>query len=176
MEATAKRKGPAKDPMGTDDLVRRSGLKVLDGSHQSQAERDSYEPFGKHGTFGALGLTDPTAKVKVGVRGRPPITDRECLKVAAFYVRRMSARSRKPSAETATRFEITLPRVKVILAEARRRQLLTKTEMGSAGGELTPKAKTLRGHPTLLNKPKPARLGQSKKAGSKRRRNSLNNQ
>lgn len=71
-------------------------------------------------------------------RGRPRLPDRFYAQVAAAYVARVDAGSRRPIADAAADLNYSPGYIRGVVSKARDRGLLTPAVQGRIGGELTP--------------------------------------
>jgi hypothetical protein len=109
------------------------------------AEGRERELFGPGGLLARHGLDVlPEARSRRGQRAMSSAErERYLAAVAAEYAGLVAAGERVPTAVLAGRLHYTAGRVRQLLAEARRRGLLTGTQRGRAGGTLTDKARAL---------------------------------
>jgi hypothetical protein len=74
-------------------------------------------------------------------RGRPPIrSEAFYAKLARDYIERVAPGSPRPTTDIARRRQLPQSKVRDMLHEARRLELLSSTGRGRSGGGLTPKA------------------------------------
>jgi len=73
--------------------------------------------------------------------GRPPLSDIQYARLAAYYVGRCERDSHSPIVDTAQHFKIPTEKARAQLHQARVRGLLTHPTQGAARGVLTEKAK-----------------------------------
>lgn len=90
--------------------------------------------------LGGLGF-DP--EVKPRLRGPSGWSDAEYVRLAQQYLERCKAGSRSPVKDLAKAHGMTEVAARAALHRARQRGLLSRQKQGKAGGELTPRAKTL---------------------------------
>lgn len=91
--------------------------------------------------LGALAGQTFTLSTLEPKRGRPPIRSEQFYaKLARDYAERVAQGSPRPTTDVARRRRLSAARVRDMLHEARKRDLLSSVGQGRSGGELTPKA------------------------------------
>jgi hypothetical protein len=114
----------------------------------AEVQKEDPSALAPDGYLGRAGLTPevvavPSPRAQLGGRGRPALPDSLYLQLAADYVTVLARGSTKPVQELAASRGLPVGRVRSQLQRARQLGFLDPGVQGSAGGQLTPRAKRL---------------------------------